>query len=509
MLNWKADRLRGLLAVVLLFTAAGGARAQTADLPPTCHNSYSQQQEVELGDKVVREVYRTQPVLPDTDPVAVYVRQLGARLVAAAPLTPGLERQWPFNFHVVASSEINAFALPGGTMFVNLGAIQAADTEAQLAGVMGHEMSHVILRHSTCNLIKKQHRGILYSIGQIGAAVALGGVGGDLAAQGIGMAANLNFLQMSRGDEKQADLLGVHIVHDAGFDPRGLPQFFEIIVAKTGSGGRQFLSDHPNPGNRTEYLNKEIATLPRLDHPVVSTAAFKTVHEEAAQEHALSAAEMKGGAWRQSGLYATGPGVPAVAGQGVSYVPPGGGVVSGGGVRPSVGRLTEAQLGLTAPFKLVQGAMFAISAPAGWERSAADESGGFTLAPQGGTGGFGTAYGVVLGVARQGGAGLADPAALRQASDAYASKLMQSAGLTAEGVANSLQVSRLPAIARFLRGTSPVVDVNGAAGAERDWLVTVARPDGDMDTLIFVAPANQWDTMQPVFQRMLNSFRPQ
>ncbi len=140
--------------------------------PATCRNSYTQQQEIDLGDKVVREVYKTEPVLPDSAPIAQYIRRLGAQLVSVAQLTPGLERQWPFNFHVVASDEINAFALPGGTMFVDLGAIQAAATEAQLAGVVAHEMSHVILRHSTCNLIKQQHKSVLYCLGAIGSSIA-------------------------------------------------------------------------------------------------------------------------------------------------------------------------------------------------------------------------------------------------------------------------------------------------------------------------------------------------
>ncbi len=303
--------LTTLVAAILSCPSATQAQAQDDTyLPATCHNAYTQQQEIELGNKVVREVYRTQPVLLDTDPVARYVRQLGAKLVAAAPLTPGLEQQWPFNFHVVASAEINAFALPGGTMFINLGAIQAAQNEAQLAGVMGHEMSHVILRHSTCNLQKQHRRGMLYSLGAIGSAVALGGAGGDLAARGFGYAENLSFLKMSRGDEKQADLLGVHILSNAGYDPRGLPQFFEIIIAKTGTGGHQFLSDHPNPGNRTEYLNREISTLPPQPHPILTTAAFTAAHTQAAAAHALTSAEMQTGNWRTTGLYAASPGTP-------------------------------------------------------------------------------------------------------------------------------------------------------------------------------------------------------
>ena len=232
-----------LIALLLALSISAPACAQFD--PVTCKNSFTQQEEIQAGDKLVAEVYKQMPVLPDSDPVSRYIQQLGARLVAVAPLTPGLTQQWPFRFHVVASEEINAFALPGGTMFVNLGAIQAAETESQLVGVMGHEMSHVILRHSTCNLTKQRKKSIWYGLGQLGAAIALGGSGGEAAAQGIGMAANLDFLHMSREDEQQADLLGVRIAHDAGYDPRGLPQFFEIIQAKYGKGSAEFLSDHP------------------------------------------------------------------------------------------------------------------------------------------------------------------------------------------------------------------------------------------------------------------------
>ena len=148
-------------ALAALLLALGVSASTCAQFQPvTCKNSFTQQQEIQAGDKVVAEVYGRMPVLPDSDPLVRYVRQLGARLVAVAPLTPGLTAQWPFRFHVVASEDINAFALPGGTMFVNLGAIQAAETESQLAGVMGHEMSHVILRHSSCNITRQRKRSV-------------------------------------------------------------------------------------------------------------------------------------------------------------------------------------------------------------------------------------------------------------------------------------------------------------------------------------------------------------
>ncbi len=553
-------RLRTLIfALSLAASTALPALNQsgTSSLPATCHNAYTQAQEIQLGDKVVREVYKTQPVLPDSDPTAQYIRRLGAQLVVAAPMTPGLEVQWPFNFHVVASEEINAFALPGGTMFVDLGAIQAAQTEAQLAGVMAHEMSHVILRHSTCNLIKQQHKSILYGLGAVGSSIFLGSAGGGL----VNAAQNLDFMHMSRGDEKQADMLGVHIVHDAGFDPRGLPQFFEIIVAKYGQGGAQFLSDHPNPGNRTEYLNAEIAALPPLTRPIVSTPAFTAAHATAGGLHALTAAELKDGGWKGSGLYASAPGVPpraaspgsdtAAAGEAAIREADGAAVpatpvtpatpatpiagrtatpaarnsgasgASGasensGGVSPSMAAglppLTPAQLGLGSRLLRVQGPAYSISAPASWTRgngsAAADLplSEALSLAPLGAAGTFGLAYGVVLGVVRQGGGGVSDAVTLSGAAESFTSQLTRSHDVQPDGGGSPLQVGGQPAVARYLRGISPV---GGQGATERDWLILVARPDGDADALLFVAPTAQFASMLPLFQNMLASFRPQ
>ena len=489
-----------LLAVLLAVGLATPACAQFQ--PVTCKNAYTRADEIAAGDKFAREVYQQMPVLPDSDPVSRYVEQLGKRLVAAAPLTPGLEKQWPFRFHVVASDEVNAFALPGGTMFVNLGAVQAAETEAQLAGVMAHEMSHVILRHSTCNLTKQQHRSLWYGLGQIASIVALGNAGG-VAAQGIGLAANLDFLHMSRADEQQADLLGVRIAHDAGFDPRGLPQFFEIIQAKYGSGGAQFLSDHPNPGNRTEYISREIALLPPLEHPIKTSAEFAEVHRIAAAEHALTAAEMKSGAWKTSGLYATAP---------TGVVPGPSGVASAPAVdmpRSTVPHLPAAKLGLHDRLVPVQFSSFAIKAPSSW--SASSSSGQMqviTLAPPGGSGDFGLGYGVLLGIAQESGGGVTDQNSLAAASDRFAQQLMQADGLSLMGSVSSLQVGGQPATSRELRGTSPVGS-NGQPEPERDWLVTVARPDGDLDYLIFVAPESDFAALRPLFSSMLQSFKPE
>ncbi|HUJ49413.1 MAG TPA: M48 family metalloprotease [Bryobacteraceae bacterium] len=259
-----------------------------------CKNNFSTEQQIQLGDKAAQQVYKQMPVLPDSSPITQYVRQLGERLTAVAP-----GYRWPYNFHVANVAEVNAFALPGGTVFVNLGTIQAAESEAQLAGVMAHEISHVVLQHSVCNAEKQQRVGLLAGLGQIAAGVLLGGAAGDIAAQGIGLTAGLGFLKMSRAAERQADLEGAKIAYNAGFDPRGLPQFFQTIQAKYGAGGSQFMSDHPNPGNRSEYVDKEIATFPPRSNSITTSPEFERVKDQVIVMHAYTAKEVASGIWKR------------------------------------------------------------------------------------------------------------------------------------------------------------------------------------------------------------------
>ncbi len=293
-----------MAAAMLLASSPAFAKFE----PVVCQASMSQTDEIAAGQQYAAQVYQQQPVLAENDPVTKYIQALGARLVAVTPRTPGMTTAYPFSFHVVASEEINAFALPGGAMFVNLGLIQAAENEAQLAGVMAHELSHVVMRHSVCNLQKEKKVDTGVKLGGMAARMGMKSQGAaDATVKGAGLVEGLAFLRMSRDDEKQADLLGVNIAHDARYDPNGMPQFFEIIQAKYGAGGNHMLSDHPNPGNRQEYTKMEIATLPPLAAPVVTTPAFTKAKAVASTEKTMSASEMKSGAWKGSGLYASGP----------------------------------------------------------------------------------------------------------------------------------------------------------------------------------------------------------
>ena len=496
---------------LFLLIALAAPAAQARFEPVTCRNSFTQDSEIAEGNKVALQVYQQMPVLPESDPTTRYVQALGARLVQFAPLAQGVSRQWPFNFHVVASSDINAFALPGGSIFVNLGTVQAAETEAQLAGVIGHEISHVVMRHSTCNLAKQQRKGLFYGLGALGSAVLLGNsTAGQIAQTGIGGIQSVDFLHMSRDDEKQADLLGVNILDNTGYDPRGLPQFFETIQAKYGSGGAQFLSDHPNPGNRTEYVNAEIATLSIPATPIINTPAFREEHSLALRQRAFTTAEVKTAAWKQSGQCAALPGGNATI---IGNTPVAGAPQQTSSPAAPMPRLTPAQLGINARLGKYQATNWSISIPAGWAAvppsSGANASTATTLAPPSGDGSEGLAYGVLVATVQQSGNGLYNAADLAAATaNVVKSLIAQDPALSQSAASVTMQVGSQSAEATTLTGTSPVL-LNGASQRERDWLITVARPDGDLNFLVFVSPESDFAALRPLFNKILATFTPQ
>lgn len=282
----------GIILAFAAFIPAMPAFARV-ELRP-CKNNVSPEQQIALGDKVAQKVYRQMPVLPDDNPVSEYVRSLGAKLVAQAP-----GYRWPYQFHLVDVTAINAFALPGGSVFVNLGTVRAAQNEAQLAAVMAHEISHVVLQHAVCNAVKQRRVGLMAGIGEVAAGVLLGGAGGAIASEGIGLTAGLGFLKMSRGDERQADLLGVGILYDAGYDPRAMSQFFQLLQEKYGEGGAQFLSDHPNPGNRSAYVDREAGTFVPRPHYITDTPEFDRIHTQAEALRAYTSKEVASGVWKR------------------------------------------------------------------------------------------------------------------------------------------------------------------------------------------------------------------
>jgi hypothetical protein len=349
-------------------------------------------------------------------------------------------------------------------------------------------------------MTKQQSIGTWAGLGQLGASILLGnGAVGSMATQGIGLATGLGFLRMSRDYEKQADLLGTNILYDAGYDPRGLPQFFETIEAKYGQGGAQIFSDHPNPGNRTQYVNAEIATLPPRQNPTVTSAGFTQARNLAAKEKTYNAKEIQAGAWRQSGKYALVAGGPAGT---VPAPASAGNSAQGSGASA---RLNRASLGLNDRMAVYQGRGFVVSYPASWQKGTS-QNGSTAFVPPNGAGQAGIAYGVLIDGARWKG-GVRDANTLAQATSALAERLSQdNGGLEQASRLTATTVGGQPADSVELRGRSPVSD-RGSQLAERDWLVTVARPDGNVNYLVFIAPEPDFATLKPVFGAMLESFQ--
>src|ERR1700733_7324530 len=242
------------LCMASLTLGAPALWAQRTQLKPPW-NMYSPQTDVQIGRKNAQLLEQRLPLCKDPK-VDEYLTKLGMRLVSKLP-TRGI--QYPWEFHCVNDKSINAFALPGGFVFVNRGAIEVSDSEAQLAAVMGHELSHVALRHGTAQASKGQ---LARGAAGIFGGLFGGSTGGDLLTEGVALGAGGLLLRYSRGDETQADVMGTQIIYDAGYDPRAMAQFFEKLQSETaGKNPPQFLSDHPNPDHRVERVDEEIDKL--------------------------------------------------------------------------------------------------------------------------------------------------------------------------------------------------------------------------------------------------------
>ncbi len=214
-------------------------------------NRFTPADDVKLGRQAGAEAEQQFPLLRDAA-VNAYVERVGERLVAAIP--PEFQHpEFHYYFKVLNASDINAFALPGGPMYVNRGMIEAARTEGEMAGVMAHELSHVALRHGTAQATKAQK----YALGA-GVAGILGTIltGSTAAGQLAQLPIGAYFLKFSREYETEADLLGARIMANAGYDPHDLANVFQTLE-RQGGGGGGFLSDHPSPANRYARINQE------------------------------------------------------------------------------------------------------------------------------------------------------------------------------------------------------------------------------------------------------------
>jgi Zn-dependent protease with chaperone function len=424
------------------------------------YNAFSPEQEIQLGQQAAREAMQQLPMLSENDPITKYVKQLGQTLASRAPG----DVKWPFEFHVVNQKEINAFALPGGPIFVNLGTIQEADDEGQLAGVIAHEISHVVLRHGTQQASKQQMAQVPLAI--LGGVLPQG-VGGQLARLGLSFGAQSIFLKYSRDAEREADLLGSQIMYDAGFNPFSMVEFFTKLEKEGGPGVPQFLSDHPNPGNRVEVVREAVQKYPKKNFRR-NSPEFERIKTEAAKKKPLTAEQV---AQRQQ-------------------------------EQGTINRVDPRDVLPSNQFKTLDHSAFQIAYPANW-KVYGDANSPITIAPEAGVTQNAVAYGVIISGFRG-----SDPnESLEQATGELVQSMKQAnPQLQIAGQPQPIQVGGVQGMAVGLVSPSPVVS-GGRPVEERDMLVTLPRGDGTFIYMIFIAPSDQYAQFSDAFQKMLSSFR--
>jgi Zn-dependent protease with chaperone function len=478
--------------VSTLLLEQGLAQSGAPVLPNPGKTNISREEQQQLGLQAAAEVYKQMPVLPDNSAETQYIRRLGQRLAATIPS----ETSWPFEFHVIPQKEINAFALPGGEMFVNIGTITAAENEAQLAGVMAHEMAHVYMQHSA-----KQMRKAQWTQGLAGIAGAIfgakGGTVGSLGKIGAQVTGGMFMLKFSRGDEAQADAVGAIILYKAGYNPQALADFFKTLEAQGGTAP-QFLSDHPNPGNREAAIQKEVQEWPAKTYQTSSTE-FDSVRQHATGIKAYTAEEIaqgaKTGRWRslnqKNGAVFNSSGTGGASTVASASTSIAGNKVVLKDVMPS-SRLVTYDLG---PMKIVR--------PDNWDAIAPKQRGqSFTIAPRAGIVADGFGYGVAINAV----SGSRRSATIDQMTAEIVSNL-QGGGSDLKAIGNPtlIIVAGVRGRSVIMQSTSPFVDANGQSQKERDWLVTIPRQDGSLFYLVFVAPESEFRYFQPTFEKMLES----
>ena len=442
----RRERQRGLLAAVVVVACAPGAWAQRSNLKPPW-NMYSPETDVRVGKQYAVILEKRLP-LCNAPQVDAYLTKLGLKLVAKLP-TRGA--QYPWQFRCVNSKEINAFALPGGYVFINRGAIEVSDNEAQLAAAMAHELSHVALRHGTAQASKAQ---MLQGAAGIFGGLFGGSTGGALLTQGVALGAGGVLLHYSRSDETQADVLGTQILYDSGYDPRAMAQFFEKLEAETqGKNPPQFLSDHPNPGNRVERVDEEIDKLGGVPAKAKrDSSEFEAIKREVM---ALPVVKMP--------PVATASAAPAPSGTFVEY----------------------------------QASAYALKVPENWKKY--EDKSSVTFAPDGGISQSGSlAYGMIVSVRAQADA---NEHALENATQALIQELAKTnPGLKITREPGRVELNGQPGLSTYLSNDSP------AGGQETDWLVTVLQPQGLLSFLC-VAPQAAYPEYEKTFTAVLDSVR--
>jgi hypothetical protein len=441
-------------------------------------NRFKPAQDVEIGREGAAEVRKQYPVIND-ERITKYLSAMGDRLVAAAP--PELkESVYEYSFTPVNLKEINAFALPGGPMFVHRGMFDAAAAEGEVVGVMAHELSHVLLRHGTANASKAQNPWMQLGqlAGAVGGAMVGGSIGGAIA-QGSQFGLGTLLMKYSRDYEKQADLLGAQIMARAGYDPRQLARMFETIEKESkssGGGAPQWMSSHPNPGNRTQYITKEAEML-TIAAPA-DQSGFQAVKTTFASLPPAKTMEQLARAGRGGGS--------------------GGGSEGPAGL-PSVGTPGKPVPAPAAQYRSMNGGkIFVADVPANWTSLPSNSS--IKVVPENGYGEMNGqvvfSHGVEFGIVK------AQSRNLQEATNAWLQAVGQAnPELRAAGQQQQIRISQRSALA------TPLVNPSPLGGQEVIGLYTTFLADGSLFYYLTIVPEKDAQSYQEAFRKIGQSLR--
>ncbi|MBA2334057.1 MAG: M48 family metalloprotease [Blastocatellia bacterium] len=463
------NRNKSLMALAMIWTMSFLpliVPAQTRVNMPK--NKYKVQDDVRVGREAAAQVARQFPLLND-GPADQYIDRIGSRLVAAIP-SQFQQPAFDYRFEVVNARDINAFALPGGPMYVNRGMIEAARNEGEIAGVMAHEISHIALRHATAQQTKVSNP--LNQILGIGAILGGAVLGGQTGAQLGQIFAQGYFTRYSRDYETQADVLGSQIMAEAGYDPRDLANMFRTIEQQSGGGrGPEFLSSHPNPGNRYENINREADLLRVTSNTIKITPEFRRVQERLnslprARSMAEIARDYRGGQGQE---------------QSPTY---------GGGRYSSRVALPSARTRV-----YTDGSSIRLSVPDNWREFAGQ--GTLTFAPEGAYGDQGITHGAMIGIHRS------NSGNALQASENYVNGILQSNPyLRQQSRFSNASVAGRQGYAIVLTGRSPVTGRNEVVA-----VFTAPMQNGSLLYINAVAPEEESYRYNPAFRNIINSIR--
>jgi Zn-dependent protease with chaperone function len=471
--------IRMMLLTLLL--APGAVQGQTAVKPG--FNMFTVQQDIDIGRQSAGQIEGQLPMVA-TPAVTQYISRLGSKLAAYAP-----GAKYPYQFKVVNLSDINAFALPGGYVYIHRGLIERARTEGELAGVMAHEISHVALRHQT-NQVSKAY------LAQTGVGI-LGGLFGSKSGSSTrsivsavgGFGLNSLFLKNSRSAEEQADIAGAQIMAKAGYDPMDMARFFDVLRQEAGGNPSklsQFFSDHPAPANRATRIRREAT----LIGPVRSTGSVGNIETARTALRRMPAA----------------PTMAQVAARG------GATTASGSGTQATI----EAPSSQFRVFRHPQG-FFEMVYPNNWRTYGSSSGLGVTIAPTGGivqdpAGRQRVVSAVMVNhyVPFDGavGSGYRDPqgtlfgrGSLDEATSDLVRQIMSSNPhlKLVSGSARRGNVSGQSSLSVQLAGTP----ANGAP--EKMTVYTRELPDGHVVYVLALAPSRDYGSLQSTFDRMVRS----